>query len=184
MAWAGPRRVEEAELAASPADGRESLGMFHPNRVRCPDDRGKTIRAGFLLLCLSGELIRAADFHLWGLDHFSKRLFKTGSSRHIGKQRQKKAKLQQCLFHFSFTALSSLHLWRGKPAERDVASPCGKQIVRCLRDSWPSPGAGSSDQPSENKWKMVWSTWKLVSLCRCLASGESLSTPSSMNWSG
>lgn len=115
------------ELTASLAEGHESLGMLHPNGVWCPDDCGKTIGAVFLLLCLSRELISTADFHLWGLDHYFKRLFKTGKSRHIGKQRQKKTNFQQCLFHVNFTALNSLHLWRSKLAGRGVALPCGKQ---------------------------------------------------------
>lgn len=69
------------------------------------------------------------------------------------EQSQRKTKFLQCLFHFDVTALSSFHLQRGKPAERDAPSPCGKQLVRCLHYSWPSPGAGSSDQPNEKHMK-------------------------------
>lgn len=153
VASSGLRHVEEAKLTVSLAAGHKSLGVLHPHGIWCPDDCGKTIGTGFLPLCLSGVISGTADFHLWGLDHFFKRSIKTGKSRRIGEQRQRQAKFLQCLFNFDFTALSSLHLWRGKPAERDAAFPCEKQIVRCLHYSWPSPGAGSSDQPDEKHMK-------------------------------
>lgn len=108
------------------AAGHKSLRMLHSHGVWCPDDCGKTIGTGFLLLCMSGMVIGTADYHLWGLDHFFKRSLKSGKSRHMEEQRQRKAKFLQRLFNFDFAALSSSHLWRGKPAERGAPFPCGK----------------------------------------------------------
>lgn len=121
-----------------------------------PGDCGKTTGAVFYCSACQ-ELINAADLHLWGLDHFFRQLFKTESLGILESKGKGKQSFNSD-YSISVSLLWALCLWKCKPAERDVTSPCGKQAVRCLHYSWPSPEAVSSDQPSENKWKMVWST--------------------------
>lgn len=112
----------------------------------------RAIGTGVLPFCLSGVIIGTADFHLWGLGHFSKRSLKTGKSRHI-EAKAKESKVSTVSVSFCLHCSEQFAPLKKQACWKRCSLSMWEVDCQMLPYSWPSPGAGSSDQPNEKHMK-------------------------------